>query len=73
MVNAWIGYANHYDDATILVATNEVATLPIANVRNSHIVRVFRTSASSTEIDLTMPQRADKRHMSFSIAMRGDN
>ncbi len=54
MVNAWIAYTNHYDDATILVATNEVATLPIANVRNSHIVRVFRTSASSTEIDLTM-------------------
>lgn len=54
MANAWLSYANHYDDAATLAATNEVATLPIANVRSSHVIKVFRASATSTEIDLTM-------------------
>ena len=54
MANAWIGHTNHYDDATTLAATNEVASLPIENVQNSHVVKVFRANSSTTVVDLTM-------------------
>lgn len=56
MSKMMISSTNRIDDATSLTADDEVAALPIANVQNPQITKVFRNTQTTAEITVDFGQ-----------------
>jgi hypothetical protein len=57
MSNMLISSTNVVDSATSITADSEVATLPVENLQNQQLVRVYRSDAATTiEIDVDFGQ-----------------
>ena len=52
MTNAIITTKNWVDDASTITSTNAVASLPVTNLQDMQIVKVWRTSATSAVVDV---------------------
>lgn len=56
MSNILITSTNRVDDATSITADDEVAGLPIANVQDRQITKVFRNTQNTAQIDVNFGQ-----------------